>query len=262
MTILYASELAAKALNLEPAGSPHESEPCACGMCQRHIRIGDISQSMNLPKTFMDYHQTARTEFLCGYCQATTSSQSVMRHFQRSVITEHGIYDIGKDESRSWFWATPPEPPYAVVINHNTLGAFHYFWRTPVTLDNRLVQLNVDGAIFEVRRERVVRAIAYAQQIVKHFSSNPPKGSREKINSPFVILSREPSVAGQNSNGHLLPIVSGLRLTNPEFNEALNFLETLGTGELVALSSTLKKNPATPVKPEIEKFISNPSQTN
>jgi len=249
--ILYASELAAKALRIAPVGSEHTGPACVCGLCQRPIHVGDLSAPMAMPRTFMDYHKTARSAYVCGFCQATTQ-QTTMRALQRACITADGIYNLGKDESRAWFWLTPPEPPYAVVINHSTLGAFHYFWRTPVTLDNRLVQLNVDGTVYDVRRQRVQKALGYAQTILQHLEHNPPKGVRGKINSPFAILSREPSVAGQNANGHLLPFVAALRTSHPQFIEALDFLDTLTPGELLALSPTLKKNPSAPVQPECE----------
>jgi CRISPR type IV-associated protein Csf1 len=163
--ILYASELAAKALRIDPVGSKHTGPACVCGLCQRPITGGDLSAPMALPRTFMDHHKTARSAYVCGFCQATTQ-QTTMRALQRACITADGIYNLGKDESRAWFWLTPPEPPYAVVINHSTLGAFHYFWRTPVTLDNRLVQLNVDGTVYEVRRQRVQKALGYAQTAI------------------------------------------------------------------------------------------------
>ena len=248
--IRYTTELVVKALGLKPIGEPHTGETCVCGLCQRAIRSGELSSPMNMKKSFMDHHKTAASHWVCGFCEATLDS-SVLRCVQRALITENGIFNLNKDEARAWLWLTPPEPPFSVVINNSTFSAFHFFWRTPVTLDKRWIQANVDDVIYVVRQHHVLKALDYAQTILKHLADHPAKGRREKLNSPFFILSRAPTAADQKQNGHLLAEVAALRTTHPAFIPALDFLDTLNPGELVALSPMLKKNPTAPAKPSL-----------
>ncbi len=246
----YTSELAAKAMGLSPKGTPHAGEPCVCAMCQRAICPGDLSELKNLTRTFMDFQHLARSDYLCGFCAATIG-QTVMRELQRSVITGEGIYNLNTDDARAWFWLTPPAPPYAVVINHNTMGAFHYFWRTPVTLDNRVVYINVDGTVYQVQRERILKALEHSKTLLAIISSLPAKGKRKAMNSPFGVLSRDPGTKARANHGRLVKEVADLAKTHPQCIEAIRYLDTLGTGELIALSPMLKQKPAIPTQPEI-----------
>ena len=248
----YTSEIAAMALGLPPVGTPHEGNSCVCAMCQRPLRMGDITSVKDLPRTFMDYPHMADSAYLCGYCAATTE-QTVMRELQRSVITPGGIYNLNTDDARAWFWLTPPDPPYSVVINHNVLGAFHYYWRTPVTLDNRIVFLNVDGTVYQVRRARVLKALECAKQLLDIAAST--SGKRKVLKSPFVVLSRDPGAKPRSSNGRLAPEVHRLAETHPHCIPAIEYLDALGPGELIALSPMLKQTPATPTQPEIIRSI-------
>lgn len=246
--MIYASELATQALNLEPVGTPHEGPQCVCSMCQRQILPGALSTLKKLPGTFLDFGHLAPSDYLCGFC-AAAATQSVMRELQRSVITAKGIYNLNTDDSRAWFWLTPPEPPYAVVINHSTMAAFHYFWRTPVTLDNEFVQFNLDDVVYQVRRSRIRKALEYAKVIVDKAPSLPKR--KTVLKSPFVVLARDPSKKATMSNGHLSRDTLELAGLYPECKEAADYLQSLTPGELVALSPMLKQNPATPVRPEL-----------
>lgn len=252
MSMMYTSELAASALGMKPTGSRHEGPDCVCAMCQRAIHHSDLSERKDLARTFMDFGHLAQSDYLCGYC-AATSNQAAMRDLQRSVICRDGIYNLNTDDSRAWFWLTPPEPPFAVVINHNTMGAFHYYWRTPVTLDTRLVTINVDGTIYQVRRNLVVRAIDVAQRILKAY--NDQAGKRKTLKSPFITLARDPGSKPRSVNGHIATDIQAFARNNPAFQTDVEFLDTLGVGELIALSPFLKQNPATPTQPEFIRSV-------
>lgn len=246
--MLYTSELAASALGLQPGGSPHKDQACVCAMCQRHIQEGDLSQKKELTRTFMDFGHLAQSDYLCGFC-TVTANQTVMRELQRSVICRDGIYNLNTDDARAWFWSTPPKPPFSVVINHNTMGAFHYYWRTPVTLDDRIVSINVDGTLYQVHRVRVLNAIAAASKLLKAY--NNLVGKKKTLKSPFIMLARDPGSKPRAANGHIHADISAFAVAHPEFQADIVGLNELGTGELIALSPFLKQNPATPVKPEL-----------
>lgn len=247
MKILYASELAASAMQLKPAGQPHKAGACVCAMCQRPIKDGDISSPKELPRSFMDLGHLARSDWLCGFCAATTR-QDVMRSLQRSVICHDGIYNLNKDESRAWFWLTPPKPPYVVVINHNTTGAFHYFWRTPVTMDNNLVQMNVDGAIYHVRRPLFLQALEASRRVLDAY--NVHAGRKKELKSPFTVLLRQPTGKAGSGHGRLNRELAAFIGQQPILQADARLLDTLGPGELIALSPILKSKPLPPIQPE------------
>jgi CRISPR type IV-associated protein Csf1 len=246
--MIYTSELAAQALRLQPKGQPHAQSPCYCAMCARPIRTGDFSQKKDLGKTFLDFPFLRPSDWICGFCAATTE-QSVMRALQRCVITAEGVYPINTDDARAWLWLTPPKPPFAVVINHSTMAAFHYFWRTPVTLDEKLVSMNVDGVIYEVRRSKLTKALEHGAYLIEQDSKLEKK--KGALKSPFVVLSRDPSKSARSANGHISPAALALAKTNEHCKEAVDYLANLTPGELIALSPMLKQNPATATQPTI-----------
>lgn len=200
----------------------------------------------------MDFGHLAQSDYLCGFCEAT-SKQSVMRELQRSVITPQGIYNLNTDDARAWFWLTPPEPPYAVVINHNTMGAFHYYWRTPVTLDNALVHMNVDGTVYQVRRHKVLKALECAKTLLEAAKALQTK--RKELKSPFVVLGRDAGSKPRSNHGRLAPEIQAMGRSSPQYRAEIDFLDNLGTGELIALSPMLKQTPATPQQPELTRNL-------
>ncbi len=252
MTTMYTSELAASALHLAPEGLPHEGPDCVCAMCQRPLSAGHLSKKKELSRSFMDFGHLAKSDFVCGYC-AVTANQVAMRELQRSVICREGIYNLNTDDARAWFWLTPPTPPFAVVINHNTMGAFHYYWRTPVTLDVRVVNMNVDGVVYQVRRSAVLEAMEIADKLLLAY--NTMAGKKKELKSPFVMLARDPGSKPKSANGRLNPDLLAFANVHRQFLPDIEILDSLGTGELIALSPFLKQKPATPVQPELIKGI-------
>ncbi len=246
--MMYTSELATKALGLKPVGQPQAHFACHCAMCARPIHVGDLSVRKELAKTFLDFPQLRPSDWICGYC-AVTTDQSVMRALQRCVITSDGVYPINTDDARAWLWLTPPKPPFSVVINHSTMAAFHYFWRTPVTLDERFVIMNVDGVIYEVRRHKLLKALEYGAYLIEQDKNLEKK--KGMLKSPFVVLSRDPSKSARSANGRISPAALALAKTDPQCKEAVDFLAALAPGELIALSPMLKQSPATPTQPLI-----------
>ena len=246
--MIYSCELVVKALNLATTGAPYEGDECVCAMCQRPIRAGALTVRKKLKQTFFDFGHLAPSDVLCGFC-AVATNQTVMRELQRCVITREGIYNMNSDDARAWFWLSPPEPPFVVVINHNVLGAFHYFWRTPVTLDTDFIQFNVDDVLYQVRRQRVLRALQYAKLLLERV---PVLEKKQKVmKSPFLVLIRSPNTKAASNHGVLHQDAITLASMFPDCAEAVAFLKTLTPGELIALSPMVKQKPAIPVKPEL-----------
>lgn len=219
-------------------------------MCRRCIAPGMMSTRKALPKSFTDHHRCGTGDYLCGYC-AVTSEQAVMRSLQRAVITPKGVYSLAKDESRAWFWMTPPPPPFAVVISNASSGTFHFHWRTPVTLNAEVVTMNVDDVIYQVRRSRVLKGLAAAKALGERAAQSTDAKTREVINTPFMKVSRDPSKSASSAHGRLRKEAYSLAQGNPSAAQAIQYLENLSPGELIALSPFLKKNPVTPVQPDL-----------
>ena len=248
-SICHPSELAAKALRLTPTGRPLQGHDTHCAMCQRAIHEGDLAEPLKLSQSFTDFvHLRPGSEHVCGWC-STTMPQQAMRALQRSCITGDGIYNLNTDAARAWFWLTPPDPPYVLVINHSVMATFHYYWRTPVTLSNELVAMNLDGKVHSVRRARVIAAIGQAKVLIDASQRHADKKNKP-IKSPFRMLARQPA-KGDSAHGVLNPRVATLRALEPECEVAASALQELNPGELAALSAMVKAAPAEPVQPEL-----------
>lgn len=248
--MMYTSELAALGLALAPRGTPHQGPEEHCAMCGRRIARGMISILKDLPKSFTDHHRCGTSDYLCGYC-AATSEQVVMRSLQRAVITANGIYALAKDDARAWLWMTPPPPPFAVVISNASSGTFHLHWRTPVTLSVEVITMNVDDVIYQVRRSRVLEALTAAKLLGELAARSTDAKTREVINTPFMKVSRDPSKSASSAHGRLKQAAYTLAQANPGASIAIQCLEGLSPGELIAVSPFLKKNPVVPVQPDL-----------
>lgn len=247
---LYASELAAQALNLEPQGTPHSGQDTCCAMCACSIRVGELSAKLRPSQTFTDWANLTPSEHLCGWCSVSTE-QVNMRPLQRAVITRDGVYPISTDDHRAWFLLTPPEPPYAVVIsNRSVMGTFHLHWRTPVTLDNNLILVRADDQLLHIRRPVLLAAISDAQELATLMhQARAAKNSRTAQTStarhPFVSLDRSLS---DTRHGRLRDDALAAGVHRPEL---IARLRQLTAGELWALATLAKANTPTPTKPEI-----------
>lgn len=221
-------------------------------MCQRPIKPGDLSSRHKdvMPRTFMDFGSMTESDYICGFCRAT-SVQTVMRSLQRACITAKGVYNLNLDANRAWLILTPPEPPFSVVINNakSPTSTFHYHWRTPVTLDSDMMLWNVDDTIYTIRRKRVLQAIEYAKQICAKVDGLGKKNA--VMNSPFVMIQRDPTGSFAPRNGHLSMDALKLVELNPELATAADFLKSLTPGELLALAPILKGKPVDPIAPDL-----------
>ena len=249
--MMYATEMACKALGLAPVGNLHKAESCKCSMCARTIEAGDLSVLAKgfLPGSFFDFSAMVHSNWICGYCAALTRNNAAMKAVQACVITTEGLYSLSKDENRAWFWLEPPPAPFVASINNNTKVVFHYFWRSVVTLDARATFINVDGVAYQVNRPRMHEALRHAKYLIEADSRLGKK--RHLMKSPFRVLFRDPSLNASTGNGLLQRSALALGEGDPQAAQALAYLGSLGPGELVALSSILKQKPQPPVRPSL-----------
>lgn len=275
--MLYATEIACQAAELEPTGSPLKGDAGRCCMCSRPIKHGSLVTPLSkcVSASFANYDKMRGSGgMVCGFC-ARVAPQNVLRAFQRSVVTPQGVYSISSDEHRSWFWSDPPPGPFVVVINSNMTAKVHYLWWTPVTLDNRFLTVNFDGVVVHVRRGAIDNALRQfkvmqdaalrrglnlAGTLRKRRDVGPTVvvgqggegGAPGEFNSPFLVLKRDsfsdPSVG---YHGKLSPWAIELARTDPTCKHAAAVLCSLMPGELCALASILKSKPVLAVKPPL-----------
>lgn len=258
MTIsrVYPTELACQALRLAPTGSPAQADHGACGFCGRAITLGTPCIPAKYGQSFTDYPAlVAPASHTCGWCAATVK-QDPLRAVQNAVITRDGVYANGTDAARAWFWLTPPEPPFVVVFNHNTPAAFHYLWRTPVTLHRDHVIVNADDRLMTVRRPLVLRAIEVARRLgerAPQVLGMTAKNVAPLLPSPFVYLSRQPARDPRAQS--LRKEVLEMAARDTQSRQDVDFLMSLGPGELFALSPFLKTKTETPAQPQLQKAL-------
>jgi CRISPR type IV-associated protein Csf1 len=245
---IYASQLACSAAGLAPEGVAHEHDDTYCSMCGRAIVQGVPSMIRDLPRSFSDHESLRPSQFICGWCAAIIP-QKILRAFQRAVVTPVGVYNLNKDEARAWFWLTPPEPPFAVVIhNGSALAAFHYIWRTPVTLDRRLITVNFDGVVAHVRHAVIGQAVSHLAVLQEHAARD---GHKKPLNTPFKMLNRASFTSPASGHGVLNEITQSLAAKHSQCAESALFFSSLNNAELTALSAILKSNPVPPQQPPL-----------
>lgn len=243
---LYASEIACTAAHLKPVGDPHSGPPGFCSMCGRPITEGTPVVARSLPRSFSDHETLRPSDHICGWCSAITP-QKVLRGFQRAVITRDGVYNLNKDEARAWLWLTPPEPPFVVVIHGGSaLAAFHYVWRTPVTMDKRLIAVNFDGTVAHVRHSSIVKSVQLLEVLREHAAKD---GQKKALNSPYRNLDRANFANFNSGHGRLNELTLNLAEKFEACKEAANFFAGLSNADLTALSAILKAKPVAPVQP-------------
>lgn len=250
--IVYASELAAHALRLRPEGETHTAGKTACAMCGRPIPNGDRSSRLTPSKSFTDWLSLTPSGHICGWC-ASTSQQVNMRALQRAVITRDGVYPIGKDDHRAWFFLTPPEPPYAVVVSTGAAtAAFHLHWRTPVTLSNELVLVRVHDVVSTIRRGVLMKALGQCEELAAiEEAAAPPKRRTVQAGPPrrhaFISLSRD--LENPNHGKLRESAVKAARAAGRD--DLLLAMSQLTPGELWALATLAKANAPNPTKPDL-----------
>lgn len=215
------SSIAANALNLEPQGIAWEGpETMLCALERRPLQPGELCVPFKPGANFMDDATTARTSVVSGVA-ALFLTKAVMMKTQRAVFCAEGAFSLATDAARTWFFLSPPTPPYVAVISDSMLQ--HLVWRAPVNLSQELIVFRHGQKIHTVRRAHLVRFV---------------EALRAHDGPAFVSLDRE----GKDARHGVL------RSDCPP--QLAQLLAQATPGELIALATLAKKKPVAPERPE------------
>lgn len=254
--MIYASQFVREAFGVAPMGRPYQGEHTHCSMCGKPMKAGDLHETDKeaFGKSFNDRVHLSGSMVVCGDCVAV-KSYLLFPRVQKGVITQDGLYPLSTDAARAWFWLTPPEPPYLLVFNSKDYANMHYWWRVPMTMDNRLVHFSFDGRLASVERARLLKALEQAKRLTDAMNEDAKAGAKKRAKvyeSPFFSVTRDgvfkPKVA---SHANFLKEFWPVFEKRPDLEDAVRYLQGLSSAELFVLSAFLKKTPSAPEKPEL-----------
>lgn len=224
---LTACRLAAQALGLSPVGAawPH-TDPGLCALDASAIAHGDPYLPWKAGENFMDQQSTVASPVISGYA-APFLTKTVMQKTQRMVFCREGAFSLGTDAARTWFFLTPPEPPFVAVISSSMLQ--HLIWRTPICWSQDAVVFRHGPDLLQVRRPRLLEAVAVLRE---YAATHDPK------DRPFLCLDRD---RDDVRHGRLK------RDLDPRVRTQLL---DLTPGELMALATLCKRHPEAPHRPD------------
>ncbi len=164
---LDACELACKFAGIAPLGTEWQgSEPLTCSLTGVAILPGQLAAPF-LPSTgFTDEVSLVTRSGVVSGWTAPFLTVGVMTKTQSAIFCSEGVFSLSKDSDRAWLLTTPPTPPWVAVISDSMRQ--HLVWRTPVTLDNRIMRIRLGKErVLTVNHESVKRALdAIAEQRV------------------------------------------------------------------------------------------------
>lgn len=215
-----------------------EGSTAHCTHCARPIESGDHYSPSAVGQFFSDTRDlTGHDRVICWRC-VILRKKPMLYGLGATVITKDGAFAISKDVHKAWLFCTPPPAPFLVLHSSSTMQ--HLSWRTPVTLDNRLIKVRFGTSLFTVRPERIKKALAIADAYNQ---------GQKKWRTPLIMERK----AQQVSHG---------RLTHAAAKELppqdAQFLTNLSQGEYWALAYLMHSKRPQPAFPEniTEKILS------
>ncbi|CRN66706.1 CRISPR type AFERR-associated protein Csf1 [Pseudomonas aeruginosa] len=140
-----------------------DKDPVACSHCARPIESGDLYSPSSVGAFFSDTRSLASTSrSICWRC-LILRKKPMLNGLSYALITQDGVFQISKDTNKAWLFTTPPPAPFIVMHSSSTMQ--HLCWRTPVTLDNRRIQVRYGNHLFVVRPEAVLQTLAIADRM-------------------------------------------------------------------------------------------------
>ncbi|MDS9918805.1 hypothetical protein RMI87_35470 [Pseudomonas aeruginosa] len=137
-----------------------DQEASSCSHCARPIERGDLYSPSNVGAFFSDTRSLAsKSRSICWRC-LILRKKPMLNGLSFALITLDGVFQISKDTNKAWLFTTPPTGPFLVMHSSSTMQ--HLCWRTPVTLDNRRIQLRYGNNLFVVRPAAMKQALAIA----------------------------------------------------------------------------------------------------
>lgn len=237
----YASDIVDRPLGLKPdAGLPAWlGESTFCSHCGRPVAAGDLYSPLSLKEFFSDTRSLAApTAIACWRC-VNLRKMPLLYGLGAALITPEAVYPISRDIHKAWAFMTPPPAPFLVVHASSTMQ--HLTWRTPVTIDNRRIQVRYGNDMLVVRPEVIRRAREIALRL--------NEGEKKRWNNP-LLLDRD---AAAPFHGMVNPAVRELLS-----DEEGDFLQSVTAGERWALAYVMHSKMPEPSMPEpiTEKVLS------
>lgn len=252
-----ASQLAMQALNL-PVSETFKAQcrpivaPGRCTFCGVPLPIGEYVVAKPYGDSFMDdLSLAARTNLACAACYtiAGKGCKDILTALLTVVVTADGVYPIRKDCHRTWFLLTPPEPPFVAMIG--LTKSQHLAWRTPVTLDKRLITVRLGEELVTIRHPYLLQAVAVCHRAAARLNAHETtrKKAGKTWSHPFAFLDREAKVPDHGLFHDKARALAGL---DSELAADLDFLAGCTKGELWALATLVKSTPEAPERPDLE----------
>lgn len=231
--MLFPSDLVAEALKLKPdSGLPTwEKDSAHCSHCARPIEAGDLYSTYKAGEFFSDTRDLAAYNgIICWRC-VHLRKKPFMDSLLFRLVTRNEIYPIATNVAKAWLFMTPPEGPF--VITHSSTGQTqHLAWRTPVTLDNRLLTLRFGPTLYTIRPHAIRRVADLAQRI--------NEDQKTWINP--VLFDRK---GADPAHGLVNPKAVPLLIADEH-----HFLMGLTAGERWAIAAVVNSKMPVPEKPE------------
>lgn len=140
-----------------------DKDPVACSHCARPIERGDLCSPSSVGGFFSDTRSLASTSrTICWRC-LILRKKPMLNGLSFGLITKDGVFQISKDTNKAWLFTTPPPAPFVAMHSSSTMQ--HLCWRTPVTLDNRRIQIRFGANLFVIRPEFVREALAITERM-------------------------------------------------------------------------------------------------
>lgn len=164
--MIYPGDLVVSALRLAPDMMEVEEwrgEPTNCSHCARPIAAGSLYQSPKLGEFFSDTRDLAcASGVVCWQC-THLRKKTMLNGLSFTLVTKDAIYPIAKHENKAWLFLTPPAGPFLAL--HSSATMQHLAWRTPVTLDNNLINIRFGPRLYTVRPAVVRKGVEIADRI-------------------------------------------------------------------------------------------------
>lgn len=224
------SEMMVRSLGLRALGAPAK-EAGTCVLCAAEFAVGDLVSKATYSSSFTDgpsLYKSASSDYFCGCCAAVSPSE-VFRAVQDVIVTDDGVFPIGKKENRAWFLLNPPKPPFAVM--YSTSNSQHTWWKVPITLDADHWYVQLGPRTIVLNRGLALRARDAAKRVMGALNRG-----KSTCLSPFLEL--DPWQTGSVANGALRPDVRRFCNANG-FEPELRLFDSVGRGELWALSTLI-----------------------
>ena len=178
------SDLAVFATGAEPKDATHEAN-CPCNFCGKHIEMGIPYKES--PK-FNNRSDTKNSLFLCGSC-AIVSGDLYIRDLKNAIYTKDGAMTIHKDIDIAAIMRFLPEPPLA--IHYATIKQQHLIWRTPLTLDSRLIAFRMGDSVTLVNRDRLISLAKDYREMIKHINEKRAEQKLKPLPSMFEVTTAD-----------------------------------------------------------------------